>query len=147
MKLTLTLLLCCIFAFSAEAITHKKWQDVVSESSRLSALDNSDVSLSTDQFLNLTPKKYREMTGERLGIAGSLALKAAQKRMKKARSGAPVDLPQVAYILMSLFFLGWLAIGLLDDWQGDTWWIALILYFVFVIPGIIYSLVKMQNYY
>ena len=147
MKYTLTLLLCCIFAFSAEAITHKKWQDVVAGSPALAGLNEATASLDNTEFLDLTPKKYREMTGKRLGIVGSIALKAAQKRLKKSNNREAVDLPQVAYVILSIFWLGWLAMGLLDDFQGDNWWIGLILYLLFYFPGLIFSLIKMGEYY
>jgi len=40
-----------------------------------------------DDFLALTPKKYRQMTGKKLGIKKALQLKAAQKVVKKATKG------------------------------------------------------------
>jgi len=49
--------------------------------------------------------------------------------------------------VMAIFALGWLAIGIITGFSGNDWWIALLLYFLFIIPGIIYSLVVMKKYY
>ena len=48
---------------------------------------------------------------------------------------------------MSIFWLGWLAMGLMDDFEGNNWWVSLILYVLCWLPGVIYSLVKMKDYY
>jgi uncharacterized membrane protein YqaE (UPF0057 family) len=48
---------------------------------------------------------------------------------------------------MAIFALGWLAIGIITDFKGNDWWIALLLYFLFYFPGLIYSLVVMKKYY
>jgi len=49
--------------------------------------------------------------------------------------------------VLSIFALGWLAIGVRSNWKGNDWWIALLLYFVFYFPGLIYSLIVMKKYY
>ena len=59
----------------------------------------------------------------------------------------PARIPMIAYILLSIFWLGWLAIGINDDWTGARWLIALILYILFWLPGFIYSLIMMGHYY
>jgi hypothetical protein len=51
------------------------------------------------------------------------------------------------YVVLCILPLGWLAIGINDDWHGNDWWIALLLYFIFYIPGVIFSLIKMGKYY
>jgi len=56
-------------------------------------------------------------------------------------------MPQGVYILLSVFFLGWLAIGLNEDWDGYNWLIALLLYIILWLPGFIYSMIMMGNYY
>jgi len=147
MKFTLTFLLCCIFVFSAEAVTHKKWQDVVSETTEIASLNNANVSIDMEAFLNLSPKKYRALTGERLGIKGSLALKAAQKQVKKMNRSSYADIPQGIYVLMVILGLGWLAMGLMDDFEGNNWWINLLLALLCWLPGLIHGLVKMKEYY
>lgn len=51
------------------------------------------------------------------------------------------------YIVLSVFWLGWLAMGLNSGWKGFPWILSLILYCVFWLPGLIYSLIKMHTYY
>jgi len=140
--------MCSIFVFSAEAVTHKKWQDVVSESTELTALSNADVALDMDAFLDLSPKKYRQITGERLGIKGSLALKAAQKQIVKMQNGRAADIPKGLYIVAVIFGWGWLCMGLMDDWDGNNWWVNLLLvYLTCGIGGLIHGFIKMKEYY
>ncbi|TAE51144.1 MAG: YqaE/Pmp3 family membrane protein [Bacteroidetes bacterium] len=51
------------------------------------------------------------------------------------------------YILLAILGLGFLAIGLLDNWSGSDWIIALVLSILCWLPGVIYAFVKMKNYY
>jgi uncharacterized membrane protein YqaE (UPF0057 family) len=104
--------------------------------------------LNMESFLSLTPAQYKQMTGKRMGFFKSMELKMVQKQMKKQK--APEgggDLPKWAYILFSILALGWLAIGIRSNWKGNDWWIALLLYFLFYFPGLIYSLIVMHKYY
>jgi uncharacterized membrane protein YqaE (UPF0057 family) len=105
--------------------------------------------ITKEDFLSLTPAKYRQMTGKRLGIVKSMELKWAQNKLRKTMhaEGSGGSIPKWLYIVMSIFALGWLAIGIITGFTGNDWWIALLLYFLFIIPGIIYSLVVMKKYY
>jgi uncharacterized membrane protein YqaE (UPF0057 family) len=105
--------------------------------------------ITKEDFLSLTPEKYRKMTGQRLGIVKSMELKWAQKKLRHTMKDetAGGGIPKWLYIVMSIFALGWLAIGIITGFKGNDWWIALLLYFLFIIPGIIYSLVVMKKYY
>ncbi len=51
------------------------------------------------------------------------------------------------YILLALLGLGWLGMGLNDDFGGSDWVISLVLYLLFFLPGFIYTLIKMKKYY
>lgn len=51
------------------------------------------------------------------------------------------------YVLLAIVGLGFLAIGLNTDWNGNKWIIALILGLLFWLPGVIYSLVHMKDFY
>lgn len=51
------------------------------------------------------------------------------------------------YILLALLGLGWLGMGLNDDFGGSDWIISLVLYLLFFLPGFIYTLIKMKKYY
>lgn len=104
--------------------------------------------LTMELLATITPAQYKQMTGKRLGFFKSMELKVVQKQMKKQK--APEgggDLPKWAYILFSFLALGWLAIGIRSNWKGNDWWIALLLYFLFYFPGLIYSLIVMKKYY
>lgn len=102
-----------------------------------------------ESFLSLSPKAYRELTGKKLTLKESFSLKMTQKMIKKQNnmSAAGGGLPKWAYILMAFFGLGWLAIGILSDFNGNDWWISLLLYLCFYFPGLIYSLIVMKKYY
>ncbi len=103
--------------------------------------------LTLEEFLSLTPAKYKEMTGKKLGIKKSVELKLAQKFVKKQMKKGAADISQGLYIVLAILGFGWLAMGILDDWQGSDWIISLVLYILFYIPGLIFSLIKMSKYY
>ncbi len=56
-------------------------------------------------------------------------------------------MPPFAYILLCVIALGWLAMGLNDDFGGYEWVLSLVLYILFYFPGLIYSLIMMGKYY
>jgi uncharacterized membrane protein YqaE (UPF0057 family) len=98
-----------------------------------------------ETFKKMTPKQFEKMTGKKLTLKETLKLKAAQKMLKKRNSDA--DIPQGLYIVLSIFGLGWLAMGLMDDWSGNNWIVNLILVILCWLPGVIHALVKMNDYY
>jgi hypothetical protein len=101
-----------------------------------------------DQFLKLTPAKFKELTGEKLGLKRTLQLKAAQKLMKNhqnQKKGA--DISKGLYVAAVIFGWGWLVMGLMDDWSGNDWWTNLILTALCWLPGVIHGLIKMKKYY
>lgn len=68
-----------------------------------------------------------------------------QKQHKKVGSSSAI--PQGLYIVLAIFWLGWLAMGINDDWNGSDWLISLLLYILLWLPGFIYTLIKMNKYY
>ena len=70
---------------------------------------------------------------------------SAQKVEQK--KGSSAEVPQLLYIILAILPLGWLAMGINDDWSGNDWWISLILYILGWLPGFIFTLIKMSNYY
>ena len=124
----------------------QNWTKQFENNAEVQALSPEMVQMSLDQFLNMTPKKYREMTGERLGIKKSLQLKAAQKAIKKATKKGD-DIPKGLYILLAILGGAWIAMGIMDDWDGSDWIVNLILYMLCWLPGLIHALIKMKNYY
>ena len=78
--------------------------------------------MSHDDFMSMTPKKYKEMTGKRMGVKQALKLKMAQKMAKKSSGG---DIPKGLYIVLAIFGLAWIGMGVMDDWEGNNWWVTL----------------------
>jgi TM2 domain-containing membrane protein YozV len=72
---------------------------------------------SKEEFLALTPAKYKESTGNKLSFKEKVVLKATQKQMKKSNAVAG-DKSHVAAILLS-FFLG--GLGIHRFYLGYTW--------------------------
>lgn len=103
--------------------------------------------LTLDRFLNMTPKEYKKITGEKLGFKRTIALKMAQHKIKKQLHGSsPEDLDKTLYIVLAIF-IPFVAVGIATDWQGSDWVVALLLSLLCGIPGIIYALIKMKDYY
>ena len=146
------MLLCAAFTL------HAATEDVIlgevvpsADLAALGTLGSASSSFDVEEFLALTPRKVREMTGERLGVKGTFALKRAQKMVRKqlrAGSSKDEDIPKGLYIVLAIFGLAWIAMGLMDDFEGNNWWINLILSVVcFWLPGLIHALIKMKEYY
>lgn len=114
----------------------------------LSELPGAATNLKINEFLDLTPNKYKEMTGEKLGFKKTLQLKAAQKVIKKKlRKESGSDIPKGLYIVGIILGWGWLLMGLMDDFSGNNWWVNLILTALCWLPGVIHGFIKMKDYY
>ncbi|MFA6150590.1 MAG: YqaE/Pmp3 family membrane protein [Chitinophagaceae bacterium] len=72
---------------------------------------------------------------------------AEMKVLKTKKDATAKTIPQGLYIVLAIFWMGWLAMGINDDFHGNDWLISLLLYIIFYIPGLIYTLVKMNKYY
>ena len=132
---------------SSFAVNSGNWTMKVQE--EVGTMEKEMLQMNLNDFLTLTPKTYKEATGKRLGLKNTLKLKAAQKFLKKnlnAEAGGS-DVPKGLYIIMTIFWLGWLAQGIMDDFSGNNWWVSLLLYILCWLPGVIYSFVKMNDYY
>jgi uncharacterized membrane protein YqaE (UPF0057 family) len=113
----------------------------------IQALTPEMLQMGVEEFLQLTPAKYREMTGERLGLKNTLKLKAAQKWLKKETRKGGEGITKGLYILLAILGLAWIAMGLKSDWSGSDWVVNLILTLLCWLPGFIHALVKMKDYY
>jgi len=99
-------------------------------------------------FLSLTPAKVQEMTGKKMTLKEKIAFKLVQAKVKKqVKKGGSADIPQVLYVVLALFGLAWIAMGVMDNWSGNNWWVNLILTLLFWLPGFIHALIKMKDYY
>lgn len=112
----------------------------------IQALSPEFQQMKVEDFLTLTPSKYKELTGKRLGLMNTLKLKAAQKLFKK-QTNAGGSISKGLYIVLAIFGLAWIAMGVMDDWSGSTWIINLVLTLLFWLPGFIHALIKMGQYY
>lgn len=81
--------------------------------------------LTIDEFLDLTPKQIRQETGQKLNLKEIIALKAAQKAVKKELRKGNEDTPKsqlIALLLVILvgtigihrFYLGYTTIGIIQ---------------------------------
>lgn len=121
------------------------WSEAYKTNADIQALSPEMLKMSMNAFLALTPSKYKEMTGQKLGLKKALALKAAQK-VVKAKGGSD-KLSKGLYVLLAILGWGFLGMGLATDWDGSEWIICLVLTALCWLPGVIYALVKMKNYY
>ena len=104
--------------------------------------------MTIDDFLNMKPRDYKRLTGERLGVVNAVKLKVAQRKMKKMMPAADsTDISSGLYVLLAILGFGWLAMGLITDWDGDDWIINLVLTILCWLPGLIHALVKKSDYY
>lgn len=123
-----------------------KWFQDYNNNAQIQVLSPEMAQMDLEQFMNLTPAKFQELTGQKLSWKKKMQLKVAQKFLKKKASGK-ADISKGLYVVLAIIGLGWLAMGLLDDWNGSDWIIALVLSLLFWLPGVIYSLIKMKKYY
>ena len=145
-RILTTLAVLLFFVSSTFAVVKTNWAEQLKGQPEIQSLSTDMASLTVDQFLNLTPKKYKEMTGEKLGLKKTLQLKAAQKFVKKELKGEP-QFEKGLYILLAILGLAWVAMGVMDDWSGSDWIVNLILYVLCWLPGLIHALTKMKKYY
>ncbi len=121
--------------------------DAFKHAVEIQALTPEMLQMGVEEFLTLTPAKYREMTGERLGFQNTLKLKAAQKFLKKEMKKTDDGITKGLYILLAILGLAWIAMGVKSDWSGSDWIVNLILTLLCWLPGFIHALVKMKDYY
>jgi uncharacterized membrane protein YqaE (UPF0057 family) len=145
MKKLVLFFACMVFALSVFAESKDNWKAELNTNPAFAEFSVLTSTLTVDEFLNLTPKMYREYTGEKLGIKNTVKLKAAQKWVKKHTQDS--DLSKGVYILLAFLGLGWLAMGLASDWDGSDWIVNLVLTLLCWLPGFIHALVKMDDYY
>ena len=153
MKRTITVLSFLFLALSSSfAITSTNWQMKVNSIEEFNPISKDLPAMEMDDFLNLSPKKYKELTGKKMTFKDKLKLKAAQKfikrQMKKqAKKANASGVSEGIYILAAIFGLGWLAMGIMDDWGGNNWIINILLTALFWLPGLIHALIKKNEYF
>ncbi len=148
MKKALPFVLMMLVSLSSFATSNMtNWVDLFDKNPEGKEMATEVPNLTAQSFLEMTPKKYEELTGRKMGVTKALQLKAAQKYMKKQMKKPNGNIEKGLYIVLAIFWLGFVGIGINDDWSGSEWIIALVLYLLCWLPGVIYSLIKMKNYY
>jgi len=147
MKRILTFVVLALMCINLNAASvSADWATTLGDQPAVKALTPEMAQMGLDQFLTLTPKKYKEMTGERMTIKQTVQLKVAQKIVKKQMKSEP-DISKGLYVLLAILGLAWVAMGIMDDWNGSDWIINLVLSVLCWLPGVIHGLVKMKKYY
>ena len=102
-----------IFNLSSLAVTLPSTEPVPPKSESTVAAPLAGMSV--DDFLSLTPKKYKELTGEKLSITQKISLKLAQKKIKRAlKNNEKIDSETMANAVdTSDFNIGGFVLGLL----------------------------------
>ena len=105
------------------------------------ALNQSTV-ISFSDVLNKTSTTVEP--SKKMTLKEKIILKKALKQ--KTNSDEP-EISKGLYILLAILCFGWLGMGILDDFEGENWIIGLLLYCLGGLPGLIYTLIKMKDYY
>ena len=113
LRFSLLAFLMMVLNLSSSALTIPTTEPVPPKSESTVAAPLSDMSV--QDFLALTPKKYKELTGEKLSFTQKIALKMAQKKVRKAiKNNENVDSTVMANALdTSDFNIGGFVLGLL----------------------------------
>ena len=121
------------------------WSSQFKDATEVQNLAPDLLNMQLETFLDLTPKKYRQKTGKRLGLKKTLQLRTAQKFVKRKLKIEP-QISGGLFCLMGVFWLGWLAMGIMDDWGGINW-VTNILLSILWLPGLLHTLIKKKDYF
>ena len=113
LRVSIMALALVIFNLSSSAVTLPSTEPVPPKSESTVAAPLAGMSV--DDFLSLTPKKYKELTGEKLSITQKISLKLAQKKIKRAlKNNEKIDSETMANAVdTSDFNIGGFVLGLL----------------------------------
>ena len=67
--------------------------------------------------------------------------------LHKLFKSGKAEISKGVYVLLAIIGLGFLGIGLNENFEGINWIIGLVLCLLFWLPGLIYALIMMKNYY
>ena len=103
--------------------------------------------MNLEQFLEITPNQIKEITGHKLSLKETVKLKLAQKKVAKIVGKKAPAIESSVYVLLVILGLGWVAMGLNDDWSGSDWIVNLLLTALCWLPGVIHGLSKRSKWY
>ena len=140
MKKTLLLFFLCIFTYT------QNFAIVAPKGSAETEIQSGEKDLSAKETKALQKlRKAQKKQDKKMGWFKKWKMERAMKSIEKRPQGG--SLPKGVYILLSIIGLGWLAMGILDGFTGNNWWIALILYLLAWLPGFIFAMIKLGEYY
>ena len=128
LRTTLLMLTLCLFGlqgFSMEVATANNQAQMLEKMSSKMASGSHKLSFKEKLVLKLVTKK-------------------AEKMQKKMSAAPSID--KGVYIILAIL-IPFLAVGLATNFEGADWLICLLLTFLFYLPGLIYALIKMNDYY
>ena len=155
--LALTLCLFALKAFSFNVAETLPQTPTVANAEQVKKIEAMLSKMASKDLSNLSIREVEDLTGHKLSFKEKVGLKVlkmkAKKMQKKAaaemKSGkghsAP-DLDKGTYIILAIL-IPFVAVGLATDWEGKDWLVCLLLSCLCGIPGIIYALIKMKDYY
>lgn len=155
--LALTLCLFALQAFSFNDAETLPQAPTVANAEQVKKIEAMLTKMSSQDLSNLSIRQVEDLTGHQLSFKEKVALKVlkmkAKKMQKKAaaemKSGkghADPDLEKGTYIILAIL-IPFVAVGLATDWEGSDWLVALLLSVLCWVPGLIYALIKMKEYY
>ena len=104
------------------------------------------------QQMEATAGKMKEKGDHKLSFAEKVMVKLAKKKLQKMekkmndRSSSAPGIEKGVYIIVAIL-IPFLAVGLATNFEGNDWLICLLLTILFYLPGLIYALIKMKDYY
>ncbi len=120
-------------------------------------------SISLLDLSQMKVKDFEKLTGHHLNLFQKISFSIAQKKLRKTinedgtvnskelfnniEKAADQSISKGLYIVLAIFGLAWIAMGVMDDWKGNNWWVNLILTLLFWLPGFIHAMIKMKSYY
>lgn len=92
---TLLALIICVFSFSeVEALSITPHHDsLFHHNNHADLLATLGDSITMDEFLEMTPVKYIQLTGKKLGVKKAIQLRVAQKMLRRD----PIRLPRIQF--------------------------------------------------
>ena len=115
LKLSCLFITILLLNFSSSAVVIPVSTPVPEKVTESVAKPSPFAGMTVQDFLKLTPRKYKELTGKKMKMSQKISLKIAQQKVKKmVKNNQHVDLNQVAPgVDTSDFSIGGLVLGLL----------------------------------
>lgn len=146
MKRLFTLLMVLSLCTSSYAVHTINWAKQFQDKTEIKSLDPEMKDMVLNDFLNMTPKKYKKMTGKKLGFKNTIKMKVAQKMLKKKmrKDGSSGGKSQLVALLLCLFigalgihrfYLGYTTIGIIQLLTAGGCGIWALIDFIRIIVG------------